>query len=148
MFCLPLRQQSPCGSTLADVPQRAGFRLFAPPPSDDDICNIFHPLSVLRQRPACHTMFTSGKTKRRAGACLTGGTAPCHSVLSTSQLLILMFVSPSQDQSTYKNGKAVHTIKVVPRLNLTVTCTVTNKFGEDVRSINVSSGTQIQSKLL
>lgn len=72
MFCLPLRRQSAC------VPQRAGFRLFAPPPplSDDDICNISHPLSVLQQRPACHTMFTSGKTKRRAGACLTGGAAP------------------------------------------------------------------------
>lgn len=64
------------------------------------------------------------------------------------RLLIPMYVSPPQDKSTYKNGKAVHTIKVVPRLNLTVTCTVTNKFGEDVRSINVSSGTQMQSELL
>ncbi|XP_075876198.1 CD166 antigen homolog isoform X2 [Nelusetta ayraudi] len=51
-------------------------------------------------------------------------------------------VNSTDDKGTYKNGKAVHTIHVVPRLNLTVTCTVTNKFGEDVRSINVSSGSQ------
>lgn len=46
-----------------------------------------------------------------------------------------------QEKSSYKSGKAVQQIKVVPRLNLTVTCTVSNRFGEDVKSINVSSGT-------
>lgn len=54
-----------------------------------------------------------------------------------------------QEESTYKNGKAIQHIKVVPRLNLTVTCTVSNTFGEDAKSINVSSGTvptQIQSR--
>ncbi|KAM9384398.1 CD166 antigen homolog A isoform 2-T2 [Pholidichthys leucotaenia] len=41
--------------------------------------------------------------------------------------------------SSYNNGKAIHKITVVPTVNLTVTCIVSNKLGEDVRTINVSS---------
>ncbi|TMS14587.1 CD166 antigen-like protein A [Larimichthys crocea] len=43
------------------------------------------------------------------------------------------------EESSYVNNKATHKITVVPRVNLTVTCTVSNKLGEDVRTINVSS---------
>ncbi|KAK2828931.1 hypothetical protein Q5P01_019965 [Channa striata] len=39
----------------------------------------------------------------------------------------------------YNNGKATHKITMEPRENLTVSCTVSNKLGEDVRTINVSS---------
>lgn len=45
-----------------------------------------------------------------------------------------------QEESSYINGKAIHKITVIPKVNLTVTCTVSNKLGEDVKTINVSSG--------
>lgn len=45
-----------------------------------------------------------------------------------------------QEESSYINGKATHKITVIPKMNLTVTCIVGNKLGEDVRTINVSSG--------
>uniref|UniRef100_A0A3Q3X0F0 Ig-like domain-containing protein n=1 Tax=Mola mola TaxID=94237 RepID=A0A3Q3X0F0_MOLML len=45
----------------------------------------------------------------------------------------------SPDESPFINGKITHTIKVVPTANLTVACTVSNEFGMDIRTINVSS---------
>lgn len=45
-----------------------------------------------------------------------------------------------QEKSSYSNGKAIHKITVVPRVNLTVTCSVSNKLGEDTKTINVASG--------
>ncbi|KAM9348266.1 CD166 antigen homolog A [Symphorus nematophorus] len=48
-------------------------------------------------------------------------------------------VNSTNEESSYINGKAIHKITVVPRVNLTVTCSVSNKLGEDVKTINVSS---------
>lgn len=48
-------------------------------------------------------------------------------------------VNSTNEKSSYINGKATHKITVVPKVNLTVTCIVSNKLGEDVRTINVSS---------
>ncbi|CAL8364448.1 unnamed protein product [Lota lota] len=48
-------------------------------------------------------------------------------------------VNGTDEKSTYANGKAIHRIRVVPLANLTVTCSVSNKLGEDARTINVSS---------
>ena len=45
----------------------------------------------------------------------------------------------AQEESSYANGKATHRIRVVPAANLTVTCSVSNRLGEDARTINVSS---------
>ncbi|XP_026155112.1 CD166 antigen homolog A-like [Mastacembelus armatus] len=45
----------------------------------------------------------------------------------------------SLDESPFINGKITHKITVVPTANLTVSCTVTNDFGIDTRTINVSS---------
>lgn len=44
-----------------------------------------------------------------------------------------------EEEISYLNGKAIHKIIVIPRANLTVSCFVTNKLGDDVRTINVSS---------
>ena len=49
-------------------------------------------------------------------------------------------VSPRpQVESSYANAKATHRIRVEPAANLTVTCSVSNKLGEDARTITVSS---------
>ncbi|XP_041807865.1 CD166 antigen homolog A [Chelmon rostratus] len=48
-------------------------------------------------------------------------------------------VNSTNEESSYINGKATHKITVVPKVNLTVTCTVSNRLGEDVMTINVSS---------
>ncbi|XP_041657297.1 CD166 antigen homolog A [Cheilinus undulatus] len=48
-------------------------------------------------------------------------------------------VNSTNEESSYVNGKAIHKITVVPKVNLTVTCRVTNKLGEDFKTINVSS---------
>ncbi|KAM9846844.1 CD166 antigen homolog A isoform 2-T2 [Aulostomus maculatus] len=48
-------------------------------------------------------------------------------------------VNSTNEESTYSNGKATHKITVIPKVNLTVTCRVSNKLGDDVMSINVSS---------
>ncbi|KAJ3589540.1 hypothetical protein NHX12_010385 [Muraenolepis orangiensis] len=48
-------------------------------------------------------------------------------------------VNGTDEKSTYTNGMASHSIQVVPSANLTVTCSVSNKLGEDARTINVSS---------
>lgn len=45
----------------------------------------------------------------------------------------------SLDEDSFVNGKITHKIKVVPTANLTVSCTVSNEFGVDARTINVSS---------
>ncbi|XP_077422536.1 CD166 antigen homolog A-like isoform X2 [Vanacampus margaritifer] len=45
----------------------------------------------------------------------------------------------SLDESPFVNGKVTHKITVVPTVNLTVSCTVSNEFGVDMRDINVSS---------
>ncbi|XP_061915948.1 CD166 antigen homolog A isoform X2 [Entelurus aequoreus] len=44
----------------------------------------------------------------------------------------------SLHESPFVGGKVTHKITVVPTLNLTVLCTVSNKFGEDTREISVS----------
>ncbi|XP_061829120.1 CD166 antigen homolog isoform X2 [Nerophis lumbriciformis] len=46
--------------------------------------------------------------------------------------------STSLHESPFVGGKVTHKITVVPTLNLTVLCTVSNKFGEDTREISVS----------
>lgn len=43
------------------------------------------------------------------------------------------------DESPFVNGKITHKIMVVPAANLTVSCTVSNEFGNDTRAIYVSS---------
>uniref|UniRef100_A0AAV2J9U3 Ig-like domain-containing protein n=1 Tax=Knipowitschia caucasica TaxID=637954 RepID=A0AAV2J9U3_KNICA len=48
-------------------------------------------------------------------------------------------VNGSNERSAFSNGKATHKITVIPKVNLTVTCTVSNKLGEDAMTINVSS---------
>ncbi|XP_051257520.1 CD166 antigen homolog A isoform X2 [Dicentrarchus labrax] len=55
-------------------------------------------------------------------------------------------VNNTNEESSYINGKATHKITVIPRLNMTITCTVSNKLGEDVMTINVSSDPQDDSK--
>ncbi|KAG7516687.1 CD166 antigen [Solea senegalensis] len=49
-------------------------------------------------------------------------------------------VNVTHEETSYINGKATHKITVVPKLNLTVSCSVSNKLGDDVMTINVSSG--------
>ncbi|XP_029956770.1 CD166 antigen homolog A-like [Salarias fasciatus] len=48
-------------------------------------------------------------------------------------------ISGTNEERSYSNGRAVHRITVVPKFNLTVTCSVSNQLGGDVMSINVSS---------
>ncbi|XP_051933466.1 CD166 antigen homolog A-like isoform X2 [Hippocampus zosterae] len=43
------------------------------------------------------------------------------------------------EESPFLNGKVTHKITVVPTINLTVSCTVSNEFGEDTWTIDVSS---------
>ncbi|XP_057695957.1 CD166 antigen homolog A-like isoform X1 [Corythoichthys intestinalis] len=45
----------------------------------------------------------------------------------------------SLDESPFINGKVTHKITIVPTVNLTVSCTVSNEFGVDTRDIIVSS---------
>lgn len=45
----------------------------------------------------------------------------------------------SLDESPFVNGKITNKIKVVPTANLTVSCTVSNEFGADSKTIIVSS---------
>ncbi|XP_024921201.1 CD166 antigen homolog A isoform X2 [Cynoglossus semilaevis] len=49
-------------------------------------------------------------------------------------------VNSTHERSSYVNGKATHIITVVPKVNLTVSCSVSNRLGDDVMTINVSSG--------
>ncbi|XP_073335888.1 CD166 antigen homolog A isoform X2 [Pagrus major] len=55
-------------------------------------------------------------------------------------------INSTNEESTYINGKATHKITVIPKVNLTVTCIVSNKLGEDFMTINVSSGSQEDSE--
>uniref|UniRef100_H3BXC9 Activated leukocyte cell adhesion molecule a n=1 Tax=Tetraodon nigroviridis TaxID=99883 RepID=H3BXC9_TETNG len=48
-------------------------------------------------------------------------------------------VNGTDEKSSYSNGRVAHTITVTPRVNLTVTCIVSNKLGDDSKTINVSS---------
>ncbi|KAM4619947.1 CD166 antigen homolog A [Polymixia lowei] len=48
-------------------------------------------------------------------------------------------INGTHKESSYVKGKATHKITVVPMANLTVTCSVRNKLGEDFMTINVSS---------
>ncbi|KAJ7996138.1 hypothetical protein DPEC_G00233960 [Dallia pectoralis] len=48
-------------------------------------------------------------------------------------------VNGTDEKNTYANGKAIHQITVVPSGNLTVTCFVTNKLGDDFMAINVTT---------
>ncbi|XP_060912085.1 CD166 antigen homolog A isoform X1 [Labrus mixtus] len=48
-------------------------------------------------------------------------------------------VNNTNEESSYINGKATHKITVVPNVNLTVICSVSNKLGEDFSAINVTS---------
>ncbi|XP_019729860.1 activated leukocyte cell adhesion molecule b isoform X1 [Hippocampus comes] len=45
----------------------------------------------------------------------------------------------SLEESPFLNGKVTHKITVVPTINLTVSCTVSNEFGVDTWTIDVSS---------
>ncbi|XP_068441082.1 CD166 antigen homolog isoform X2 [Clinocottus analis] len=45
----------------------------------------------------------------------------------------------SLDETPFVNGKITHKITVVPTANLSVSCSVSNEFGADSRTINVSS---------
>ncbi|KAM9451966.1 CD166 antigen homolog A-like isoform 1-T1 [Salvelinus alpinus] len=45
----------------------------------------------------------------------------------------------SADESPYVNGKITHKLTIVPTVNLTVVCTVSNELGQDTRTINVST---------
>ncbi|XP_071317643.1 CD166 antigen homolog A isoform X3 [Trachinotus anak] len=55
-------------------------------------------------------------------------------------------VNSTNEEHSYINGKATHKITVIPKVNLTVSCSVSNKMGEDVMTINVSSGSQEDSE--
>uniref|UniRef100_A0A8D2ZPF9 Activated leukocyte cell adhesion molecule a n=1 Tax=Scophthalmus maximus TaxID=52904 RepID=A0A8D2ZPF9_SCOMX len=55
-------------------------------------------------------------------------------------------VNNTNEESSYINGKATHKITVIPRVNLTVSCSVSNKLGDDVMTINVSSGSEEESE--
>lgn len=48
-------------------------------------------------------------------------------------------VNNTNEKSSYIKGKATSAIHVIPKVNLTVTCSVSNKLGDDMMSINVSS---------
>ncbi|XP_040908047.1 CD166 antigen homolog A [Toxotes jaculatrix] len=48
-------------------------------------------------------------------------------------------VNGTKEESTYINGKATHKLTVVPKVNLTVICSVSNRMGDDAMTINVSS---------
>ncbi|KAI1893508.1 hypothetical protein AGOR_G00124440 [Albula goreensis] len=52
---------------------------------------------------------------------------------------ILWNINGTSEESPYINGKITNTIIMVPTENLTVTCTVSNDLGQDVKFINVSS---------
>ncbi|KAL0993750.1 hypothetical protein UPYG_G00113130 [Umbra pygmaea] len=48
-------------------------------------------------------------------------------------------INGTNEESSYINGKAIHKITVVPSGNLTVSCFVTNKLGDDFMVINVTT---------
>ncbi|XP_061074222.1 CD166 antigen homolog isoform X2 [Conger conger] len=52
---------------------------------------------------------------------------------------VLWSINGTSEESAYVDGKITHKIVMVPTANLTVSCTVFNDLGQDVRAINVSS---------
>lgn len=48
-------------------------------------------------------------------------------------------VNGTNEEVTYNNGKATYKLTVVPSKNLTVTCQVTNKLGQEIQEISVFS---------
>lgn len=52
---------------------------------------------------------------------------------------VLWNVNGTNEEVTYKNGKATYKLTVVPSKNLTVTCQVTNKLGQEIQEISVFS---------
>ncbi|XP_036392323.1 CD166 antigen homolog isoform X1 [Megalops cyprinoides] len=53
--------------------------------------------------------------------------------------MVLWSVNGTSEESPYVNGKITHKIVMVPTANLTVSCTVSNDLGHDMKVINVSS---------
>ncbi|KAI7800532.1 activated leukocyte cell adhesion molecule b [Triplophysa rosa] len=43
------------------------------------------------------------------------------------------------DETAYVDGKITYSLTLIPKVNLTVSCTVSNDLGSDIRSINVST---------
>ncbi|CAL8305273.1 unnamed protein product [Gadus morhua 'NCC'] len=75
---------------------------------------------------------------------LTKQRADSHKVLTCEALGVpepsfQWSVNGTEVESSYANAKATHRIRVEPAANLTVTCSVSNKLGEDARTITVSS---------
>ncbi|KAJ8368302.1 hypothetical protein SKAU_G00083300 [Synaphobranchus kaupii] len=52
---------------------------------------------------------------------------------------VLWSINGTSEESPYVNGKITNKIVMVPTENLTVSCTVSNELGQDVKVINVSS---------
>lgn len=52
---------------------------------------------------------------------------------------VLWNVNGTNEEVTYNNGKATYKLTVVPSKNLTVTCQVTNKLGQEIQEISVFS---------
>lgn len=48
-------------------------------------------------------------------------------------------INSTNAKSSYINGRATQKITLLPKLNLTATCRVSNKLGDDVMTLNVSS---------
>ncbi|XP_064157968.1 CD166 antigen homolog isoform X1 [Anguilla rostrata] len=61
---------------------------------------------------------------------------------------VLWSINGTSEESPYVNGKIVHKIIMVPTANLTVSCTVSNDLGQDVKVINVSSLFKEEEKIM
>ncbi|XP_055370341.1 CD166 antigen homolog A isoform X2 [Betta splendens] len=48
-------------------------------------------------------------------------------------------IDGTKENTSYTNSRAISRIAVIPMLNLTVSCSVRNRLGQDARTINVSS---------
>ncbi|XP_052471806.1 CD166 antigen homolog A-like isoform X1 [Carassius gibelio] len=48
-------------------------------------------------------------------------------------------VNGTSDESRYEHGKVTYSITIIPKDNLTVSCTASNVLGSDIKSINVSA---------
>ncbi|KAJ8378648.1 hypothetical protein AAFF_G00237720 [Aldrovandia affinis] len=61
---------------------------------------------------------------------------------------VLWSINGTSEESAYVNGKITHKIVMVPTENLTVSCTVSNDLGQDVKVINVSSLFKEEEKIM
>ncbi|KAJ8257015.1 hypothetical protein COCON_G00191670 [Conger conger] len=61
---------------------------------------------------------------------------------------VLWSINGTSEESAYVDGKITHKIVMVPTANLTVSCTVFNDLGQDVRAINVSSLFKEEEKVM